>query len=62
MAAVSGGTVTVLNFGAQSCQPDSAYFRVLEQMGCTVSQTDAGTTVSTPPTSTTVSTPPSNVY
>jgi len=46
MAAVSGGTVTVLNFGSHNSQPDSAYLRVLEQMGCTVSQTDASTTVS----------------
>eukprot|EP00658_Telonema_sp_P-2_P059833 TRINITY_DN48934_c0_g1_i1.p1 TRINITY_DN48934_c0_g1~~TRINITY_DN48934_c0_g1_i1.p1 ORF type:complete len:671 (+),score=115.28 TRINITY_DN48934_c0_g1_i1:194-2206(+) len=49
MAAVTGGTVSVTNVGSDSCQGDAQYFRVLEQMGCTVSQTPTTTTVTRDP-------------
>lgn len=45
-AAICGGTVTVPGLGAASMQGDAAFCRVLERMGCTVTQTDTDTTVS----------------
>lgn len=48
MAAVTGGRVTVKQVGSQSIQGDAQFCRVLEQMGCTVEQTETLTTVEGP--------------
>ena len=48
LAAVSGGTVTVENVGSDSLQGDAQFYTVLQQMGCSVSQTLTTTTVRGP--------------
>ncbi|MCB9855400.1 MAG: 3-phosphoshikimate 1-carboxyvinyltransferase [Phycisphaerales bacterium] len=47
-AAVTGGRVTVDGLGADSCQGDVGFVRVLEQMGCSVDQDACQTTVKGP--------------
>jgi 3-phosphoshikimate 1-carboxyvinyltransferase len=47
-AAVTGGKVTVEGLGSGSLQPDMEIARVLETMGCLVSQTGHATTVEGP--------------
>lgn len=47
-AAVTEGKVTVEGLGSQSLQPDMEIARVLEMMGCVVSQTSEHTTVEGP--------------
>ena len=47
-AAVTGGKVTVRGLGTSSIQGDMQFVRVLEQMGCTVEQSEQSTTVSGP--------------
>eukprot|EP00123_Amoebidium_parasiticum_P017496 comp23872_c0_seq2/m.41864 comp23872_c0_seq2/g.41864 ORF comp23872_c0_seq2/g.41864 comp23872_c0_seq2/m.41864 type:complete len:823 (-) comp23872_c0_seq2:45-2513(-) len=49
IAAITGGTVTVDNVGSRSLQGDAAFCRLLESMGCTVSQSETTTTVTGPP-------------
>jgi pentafunctional AROM polypeptide len=49
MAAISGGSITVDGIGSTSLQGDADFCRVLEQMGCTVEQTEMSTTVTGPP-------------
>lgn len=44
-AAITGGRVVVPGLGSNSLQGDLNFVRVLEQMGCTVNQTDAQTEV-----------------
>jgi 3-phosphoshikimate 1-carboxyvinyltransferase len=44
-AAITGGRVTIEGLGSVSLQPDLAVAGVLEQMGCTVTQTPYETTV-----------------
>jgi 3-phosphoshikimate 1-carboxyvinyltransferase len=48
-AALTGGRVTVAGLTAASAQGDVGFLRVLEQMGCRVSQDAAGLTVEGPP-------------
>ncbi|MEO7557092.1 MAG: 3-phosphoshikimate 1-carboxyvinyltransferase, partial [Acidimicrobiales bacterium] len=48
-AAVTGGRVTVEGLGTGSMQGDLQLVGVLEQMGCTVTQTESTTTVEGPP-------------
>ena len=45
LAAVTGGEITVNGVGSNSLQGDSGFCRVLEQMGCVVTQTKNSTTV-----------------
>jgi 3-phosphoshikimate 1-carboxyvinyltransferase len=45
LAAVTGGTVTVLGLGTSSIQGDMAFVDVLEHMGCTVTRQPGQTTV-----------------
>ena len=47
-AAATGGTVTVRGLGSTSIQGDMQFVGVLEQMGCTVDQSEQSTTVSGP--------------
>ncbi|KAJ3276205.1 3-dehydroquinate dehydratase (3-dehydroquinase) [Terramyces sp. JEL0728] len=48
-AAITGSTVTVTNIGGDSLQGDAEFaIKVLEKMGCKVSQTDSTTTVTGP--------------
>ena len=47
-AAVTGGKVTVRGLGSSSIQGDMQFVRVLEQMGCTVEQSEQSTTVGGP--------------
>ncbi|KAJ3324463.1 3-dehydroquinate dehydratase (3-dehydroquinase) [Boothiomyces sp. JEL0866] len=48
-AAITGSTVTVTNIGSNSLQGDAEFaVKVLEKMGCTVSQTESTTTVTGP--------------
>jgi pentafunctional AROM polypeptide len=49
IAAITGGEVTVTNMGSRSLQGDSQFYRLLEKMGCEVSQTETTTTVKGPP-------------
>lgn len=51
MAAITGGKVTVLNVGSTSVQGDAGYCRVLEKMGCIVTQDEHNTTVEAPSSS-----------
>ena len=44
-AAITGGRVTIEGLGSESLQPDLEIARVLEQMGCVVTQTGNETTV-----------------
>ncbi|MEO7555716.1 MAG: 3-phosphoshikimate 1-carboxyvinyltransferase, partial [Acidimicrobiales bacterium] len=48
-AAITDGRVTVEGLGASTLQGDLQLVGVLEQMGCTVTQTDLATTVEGPP-------------
>ena len=41
-AAITGGRVTLTNLNPGSCQGDSGFIRVLEQMGCLVESSPAG--------------------
>ncbi len=41
-AAITGGRVTLTNLNLQSCQGDSGFIKVLEQMGCLVESSPAG--------------------
>ena len=47
-AAVTGGRVTIEGLGSVSLQPDVEVARVLEAMGCVVTQTETETTVEGP--------------
>lgn len=47
-AAASGGKVTVRGLGSNSIQGDMRFVGVLEQMGCSVEQSEASTTVAGP--------------
>eukprot|EP01134_Creolimax_fragrantissima_P004938 CFRG4938T1 len=49
VAAITGGTVTVDNVGSNSLQGDADFCRLLERMGCKISQTPTTTTVTGPP-------------
>ena len=44
-AAVTGGQVTVQGVGSDSVQGDAGFFKLMESMGCEVSQTAQSTTV-----------------
>lgn len=46
IAAVSGGTITVADLNADSCQGDVNFIRVLESMGCQIDARPDGITVS----------------
>jgi 3-phosphoshikimate 1-carboxyvinyltransferase len=41
-AAVTGGRITLTNLNPQSCQGDSSFIKVLEQMGCLVESSPVG--------------------
>ena len=41
-AAITGGRVTLTNLNPGSCQGDSGFIKVLEQMGCLVESSPAG--------------------
>lgn len=47
-AAVTGGTVTLINLGANSIQGDIRFLDVLERMGCTVTHRNAQITLTGP--------------
>ena len=49
MAAITQGEVTVHGVGSSSLQGDAGFCRLLEKMGCRVSQTENSTTVVGPP-------------
>jgi pentafunctional AROM polypeptide len=45
MAAITSGQVTVNSIGSKSIQGDAQFYKVMEMMGCTVSQDEKSTTV-----------------
>jgi len=49
IAAITGGSVTVQGIGSGSLQGDAQFYKLLEKMGCTVSQNADSTTVNGPP-------------
>eukprot|EP01137_Pigoraptor_chileana_P019147 Opistho-2@79752 len=49
IAAITGGTVTVLNVGSNSLQGDAKFCDLMGRMGCTVRQSADTTTVTGPP-------------
>lgn len=48
MAAVTGGTISVLGLGSKSLQGDAEFCKLLQSMGCTAVQSDNLTTVTGP--------------